>query len=82
MPTYQYRCTSCGHEHEVFQRMSDAPITTCPQCAKDDCVRVISAEGGFVLKGSGFYGTDYCGNKSKGSEAGSGCASGKCPHAG
>ncbi|NTW52868.1 MAG: zinc ribbon domain-containing protein [Chlorobiaceae bacterium] len=83
MPTYQYRCNSCGFEYEVFQRMSDPSLTTCTECGKETFERVISAEGGFVLKGSGFYGTDYCGSKSapKGSESGGGCAGGSCPHA-
>jgi putative FmdB family regulatory protein len=83
MPTYQYRCNSCGFEYEVFQRMSDPSLTTCTECGKETFERVISAEGGFVLKGSGFYSTDYCGSKSssKGSESGGGCAGGSCPHA-
>jgi putative FmdB family regulatory protein len=83
MPTYQYRCSSCGFEHEVFQRMSADALKTCSECGKDSLERVISAEGGFVLKGSGFYGTDYCAAKqpSKGAESGGGCASGNCPHA-
>lgn len=83
MPTYQYRCKSCGFEHEVFQRMSDAPLVTCPQCEKDEFERVISAEGGFVLKGSGFYGTDYCASKSDKSSSApaGGCSTGSCPFA-
>lgn len=82
MPTYQYRCKSCGFENEVFQRMSDASLTTCTQCGEESLERVISAEGGFVLKGSGFYSTDYCSKSpSKGSESGGGCSSGSCPHA-
>jgi putative FmdB family regulatory protein len=83
MPTYQYRCSSCGYEHEVFQRMTEDPLKTCPECEKDSFERVISAEGGFLLKGSGFYSTDYCGSKSsKGSEAPSGgCSTGSCPFA-
>jgi putative FmdB family regulatory protein len=82
MPTYHYRCNSCGFEEEVFQRMTDNALTTCSKCGTESYERVISAEGGFVLKGSGFYSTDYCGSKSssKGSESGGGgCASGNCP---
>ncbi|NTU68417.1 MAG: zinc ribbon domain-containing protein [Chlorobiaceae bacterium] len=83
MPTYHYRCSSCGCETEVFQRMTDDALTTCTGCGKETFERVISAEGGFVLKGSGFYGTDYCGSKSsaKGSESGGGCSTGSCPFA-
>jgi len=83
MPTYQYRCNSCGFEEEVFQRMTDNALTTCSKCGKETFQRVISAEGGFMLKGSGFYSTDYCGSKSssKGSEPGGGCSTGTCPFA-
>lgn len=81
MPTYQYRCNSCGFETEVFQRMTESALTTCTQCGKESFERVISAEGGFVLKGSGFYSTDYCGSKAKGSESGGGCSGGSCPYA-
>lgn len=85
MPTYHYRCRSCGKELEIFQKMSDNALTTCPQCEKEELERVISAEGGFVLKGSGFYGTDYNkGRKAPPAEspcsAGS-CAAGNCPMA-
>jgi putative FmdB family regulatory protein len=84
MPTYQYRCSSCSFENEVFQRMTDEPLTMCPECGKETFSRVITAEGGFMLKGSGFHSTDYCGSKaSKGeqADAGGGCASGSCPFA-
>ncbi|MGC8774048.1 MAG: FmdB family zinc ribbon protein [Chlorobaculum sp.] len=83
MPTYHYRCSQCGHEEEVFQRMTDNALTKCSKCGEESYERVISAEGGFVLKGSGFYSTDYCGSKSssKGSESGGGCSTGSCPFA-
>ena len=32
MPIYAYRCNSCGHETEVLQKLSDALLTTCPEC--------------------------------------------------
>ncbi|MEI6639878.1 MAG: zinc ribbon domain-containing protein [Chlorobium sp.] len=76
MPTYQYRCTSCGNELEIVQKISDNSLTICPKCEKESFERVISAEGGFVLKGSGFYKTDY--NSSKPPAAPSPCASGAC----
>ncbi len=59
MPTYQYRCSNCGNELEIVQKMSDASLTLCPKCETESFERVISASGGFVLKGSGFYKTDY-----------------------
>ena len=58
MPTYQYRCTKCGHEFEKFQSISDDPVKVCPKC-KGFTERIITGGVGFVLKGSGFYSTDY-----------------------
>lgn len=57
MPTYEYRCPE-GHEFELFQKMSDDPVATCPECGKE-AERLLSAGGGFVFKGEGFYITDY-----------------------
>jgi putative FmdB family regulatory protein len=58
MPTYEYGCKKCGHEFEVFQSMSDAPVKVCPECG-GEAERRISAGAGFIFKGSGFYSTDY-----------------------
>lgn len=59
MPTYEFRCPS-GHEFEKFYRsISGAPSeVACPTCGKK-AERQISAGGGLVFKGSGFYITDY-----------------------
>jgi putative FmdB family regulatory protein len=81
MPTYQYRCSSCGNELEIVQKMSDASLTVCPKCEKESFERVISAEGGFVLKGSGFYKTDYNASKPTSAPA-SPCSSGTCASSG
>ena len=64
MPTYQYRCSDCGHEFEEFQSISDPPITICPDC-KGKTERVISGGAGLIFKGSGFYITDYRSQKYK-----------------
>ena len=58
MPIYEYRCEACGHELEKIQRMSDAPLTDCPECGKDKLRRLVSAAG-FRLKGGGWYETDF-----------------------
>ena len=58
MPTYEYRCRTCGHQFEAFQRISEAPLTKCPECGKK-VERLISAGLGIIFKGSGFYSTDY-----------------------
>jgi putative FmdB family regulatory protein len=59
MPTYEFRCPT-GHEFEKFYRsIGSAPsIVACPVCGKT-AERQLSAGGGLVFKGSGFYITDY-----------------------
>ena len=65
MPTYEYRCKDCGHDLEVVQSFSDAPLTECPVCGGQ--LRKVFSPVGVVLKGSGFYRTDSRGNgKGKG----------------
>ncbi|MCA9730075.1 MAG: zinc ribbon domain-containing protein, partial [Candidatus Eisenbacteria bacterium] len=58
MPTYDYVCTACGHEFEVFQKMSDPPKKRCPEC-RSKVERKIGTGAGLIFKGSGFYITDY-----------------------
>jgi len=57
MPTYEYECDSCAHRFETVQKMSDAPLTECPECGKH-IRRVLSAGIGIAFKGSGFYAND------------------------
>lgn len=57
MPTYEYRCPQ-GHTFDLFQRMSDDPVASCPECGKE-AERILSGGGGFLFKGEGFYITDY-----------------------
>ncbi|MGJ3508738.1 FmdB family zinc ribbon protein [Enemella sp. A6] len=56
MPTYQYRCTSCGNELEAVQKFTDPALTECPAC--EGALRKIYNAVGVVFKGSGFYKTD------------------------
>jgi putative FmdB family regulatory protein len=58
MPTYQYKCSKCGYEFEEFQKMTDAPVESCPKC-KGKTRRIITGGAGFLFKGSGFYITDH-----------------------
>jgi len=58
MPIYEYRCDSCGHQQEFLQKVSDAPLTVCPQCGKPTFTKMVTAAG-FQLKGSGWYVTDF-----------------------
>ena len=50
--TYDYLCSSCGLEFDVEQKITDQPVSNCPKCSSENVRRVISNEGGFVLKGS------------------------------
>ena len=68
MPTYEYRCHTCGIEFEAFQSMSESALKVCPkescplpeeQRGTGEVERRISAGSGLVFKGSGFYITDY-----------------------
>ncbi len=59
MPTYEYRCAACGHRFEAFQSIIAAPLTECPACGANEAGRIISRGAGFLLKGGGFYQTDY-----------------------
>ena len=63
MPIYEYECQACGHKKEALQKISDAPLTECPECGKAELKKLISAAG-FRLKGAGWYETDFkSGNK-------------------
>jgi len=58
MPTYEYKCDSCGYLFEEFQSITDKPIEKCPKC-NGKVRRLIGGGNGFIFKGSGFYITDY-----------------------
>ena len=58
MPTYEYRCADCGHEWEKDQRITAKPVRQCPRCGNATAKRLIS-ESSFILKGKGWYETDY-----------------------
>ncbi len=62
MPTYEYECTECGYHFEKFQSMKEDPISFCPKCG-GKVIRLISKNVNFILKGSGFYKTDYVRSK-------------------
>jgi putative FmdB family regulatory protein len=58
MPIYAYGCSSCGLQKDVMQKISDAPLSTCPECGKETFKKQLTAAG-FQLKGSGYYATDF-----------------------
>ena len=73
MPTYGYRCSACGHQFEIAQRVSDEPLKVCPNCQGK--LTKIVYPAGVVFKGSGFYTTDYKGSGKGASTNGSGSSS-------
>lgn len=58
MPIYAYRCDACGFAKDALQKISDAPLTVCPECGKAEFKKQVTAAG-FQLKGSGWYVTDF-----------------------
>ena len=72
MPTYEYLCEKCGHQFDKVQSIADKALAACPKelCpektwGKGKVKRMISAGGGLIFKGSGFYITDYRSEKYK-----------------
>ena len=61
MPTYTYECEKCSHVFEIEQKITDSPRKRCPEC-RGKVYRVIHPVG-HILKGSGFYRTDYRGDE-------------------
>jgi len=72
MPIYAYKCSACGFAKDVLQKISDAPLTVCPECGASAYSKQVTAAG-FQLKGSGWYVTDFrnngSGNAANGSTA-------------
>ena len=58
MPIYEYACKQCGHVFDVLQKMSDDPLTICPECEAPELRKLLSAPN-FRLKGGGWYETDF-----------------------
>ena len=57
MPTYDYRCDRCEWTFEVRQRISEEPLATCERCGGP--IRRLLSAAPFILKGGGWYVTDY-----------------------
>jgi putative FmdB family regulatory protein len=62
MPIYEYECTKCGKLHEIMQKMTDKPLTECTECGGK--MKKMISNTSFVLKGTGWYATDYAAGKS------------------
>ena len=64
MPVYGYRC-SHGHHFEIQQRITEPPLTQCPECGAP--VTRVFYPVGIIFKGGGFYKTDSRGASGEGS---------------
>jgi len=82
MPTYEYECDNCKKVFEVFQRITEEPLKSCPKCGKK-IKRLIGTGSGVIFKGTGFYSTDYR-KPNKNSKGPSTCSAkhecSSCPH--
>ncbi len=63
MPIYEYECSNCGCQSEVWQKFSDDPISKCEIC--NGKMKKLISQSTFHLKGSGWYVTDYASKESK-----------------
>ena len=67
MPIYEYECMNCGKQCEVFQKFNDDPLSSCPDCGGH--MHKLISHSSFILKGTGWYVTDY-GRKDSGGAKG------------
>ena len=65
MPIYEFRCESCQKTHELLMKVSDKHPTECQSCGKGP-LRKLMSQTSFVLKGTGWYATDFKGKGKKG----------------
>jgi putative FmdB family regulatory protein len=68
MPIYEYKCMTCGKKQEVLQRHDGPPLTICPECGGH--MKKLISNTSFVLKGTGWYKTDYASKSTKSEKAG------------
>jgi len=73
VPTYEYECTACGQRVEVYQRITEDPLTTCGVCG--GLLRKVFHPAGIVFKGTGFYATDHRSKPKTSSSASTGSSS-------
>jgi putative FmdB family regulatory protein len=63
MPIYEYECMNCGKQCEVIQKFDDEPLSTCPECGGH--MHKLISQTSFILKGTGWYVTDYASSSRK-----------------
>jgi len=57
MPIYEYQCDTCGAQRELILKHGEVARPTCTVCRKR--MRRVISKTAFILKGSGWYVTDY-----------------------
>jgi putative FmdB family regulatory protein len=63
MPVYEYECMNCGKQCEIIQKFNDEPLSTCPECGGH--MHKLISQTSFILKGTGWYATDYASSTRK-----------------
>lgn len=61
MPIYEYVCEKCDNHLEIIQKITEETLTTCPEC--DGVLKKMISNTSFILKGTGWYVTDYASGK-------------------
>ncbi|MEA3216366.1 MAG: hypothetical protein QOJ19_2522 [Acidimicrobiia bacterium] len=69
MPTYDFRCKTCGHRFEISRSFTEDGTPACVACGEEEAVVKVFPKVGISFKGSGFYKTDSRGSSSKGSSS-------------
>ena len=66
MPIYEYECLNCAEVHEALRKFSDKPLSKCPKCS--GTLKKLISNTSFILKGTGWYKTDYASKPSGSAE--------------
>jgi len=68
MPIYEYECSKCGDSFEITQKITDKPLKKCKKCGGK--LHKIISNTSFILKGTGWYKTDYAAKPKEGGKKG------------
>lgn len=77
MPHYDYLCSECNEQTEVFQKITEQSLTICSKCKKKTLVRKPGGGIGLAFSGDGFYSTMYGDKKTPPENSGECCPCGK-----